>query len=181
MEKGKRRSSGQLARDRRRIADLYLQGWLQVDIAAELDLNQSTISRDLKALYGVWLQSALVDFDEAKANELAKIDRLEREYWDAWGRSRLDAETETVKEGIDADVREYSEKVFQIKGQVGSVSFLRGIQWCIEQRCKILGVEAPVVLEHQGEVKTVVQVIGGVDFAQALPPMPETPDEDEDT
>ncbi len=35
-------------------------------------------------------------------------------------------------------------------------------------------------LEHQGEVKTVVQVIGGVDFAQVLPPMPQVPDEDVD-
>ena len=36
-------------------------------------------------------------------------------------------------------------------------------------------------IEHQGEiVKTVVQVIGGVDFAQVLPPMPEAPDEDKD-
>ena len=34
-------------------------------------------------------------------------------------------------------------------------------------------------IEHQGEiVKTVVQVIGGVDFAQVLPPMPEASDED---
>ena len=168
MQKGKRRSNGQLARDRRRIANLYLQGWLQTDIADELDLNQSTISRDLKALHGVWLQSALVDFDEAKANELAKIDRLEREYWDAWGRSRLDAETETVKEEGSSIVPERTEKIVQVKGQTGDASFLKGVQWCIEQRCKILGVEAPKLLEHSGELTNVVHVIGGVDLSQVL-------------
>jgi hypothetical protein len=33
-----RRSASQLARDRRRISELYLEGWLQADIAAEVGL-----------------------------------------------------------------------------------------------------------------------------------------------
>lgn len=151
MEQGKRRSSGQLARDRRRIADLYLQGWIQVDIAAEVGMSQSTVSRDIKALHGAWLASALLDFNEAKARELAKIDRLEREYWDAWQRSKLDAETETVKGKGTGDTPEHKEKTMQRKGQTGDASFLKGVQWCIEQRCKILGVEAPTHLKHSGE------------------------------
>ena len=136
----KRRSNGQLARDRRRIADLYLKGWLQVDIADELELSQSTISNDIKALQGKWLRSALVDFNEAKAQELAKIDRLERKYWEAWGRSCEDAETvrqEGGKTGVDKIVK-------TAKGQAGDPRFLAGVQWCIERRCKILGIDAPV-------------------------------------
>ena len=78
---GKRRSSGQLARDRRKIADLYLKGWIQADIAAEIGMAQQTVSNDIKALQKDWLASALIDFNEAKSQELAKVDRLEREYW----------------------------------------------------------------------------------------------------
>ena len=120
MGTGKRRSNGQLIRDRRRIADLYLRGWLQVDIAAEVGLSQSTVCQDLKALHKQWVASALVDIDIAKSKELAKIDVLERENWDAWQRSCEGAKTKT-----------------------GNPRFLQGIERCIERRCKILGLDAP--------------------------------------
>jgi predicted transcriptional regulator len=136
---GKRRSTAQRVRDRRKIADLYLQGWIQADIADELTISQQTVSNDLKALHGEWLASALMDFSEAKSQELAKIDRLEREYWQAWERSCEDAESVTQEgtaEGVDK-VKKTS------KGQAGDPRFLQGVQWCIERRCKILGVDAP--------------------------------------
>lgn len=137
----KRRSNGQLARDRRRIADLYLQGWLQIDIADEIGVNQSTVSRDIKALQSEWLKSTLIDFNEAKANELAKIDRVEREYWTAWKHSCEDAETirqeGNKNTGVDKIVK-------TAKGQAGDPRFLTGLQWCINRRCKIFGFDAPI-------------------------------------
>ena len=156
MGTGKRRSNGQLARDRRRIADLYLQGWLQADIAKEIERSPATVSRDIKALQGDWLASALIDFNEAKAQELAKIDRLEREYWQAWERSCEDAETVTEKARASkgSERPDSVEKTKQAKGQAGDPRFLSGIQWCIEQRCKILGVEAPRKTEISGLLKS---------------------------
>jgi hypothetical protein len=121
------------------MADLYLQGWLQADIAEEVGVSGATVSRDLKVLQSKWLASALVDFNEAKSQELAKIDRLEREYWHAWARSCENAEQMT-QEGTPDSV----EKVKKTsKGQAGDPRFLQGVQWCIERRCKILGVDAP--------------------------------------
>ena len=129
------------------MADLYLQGWLQADIADEIGIDQSTVSRDLKALQGEWLASALMDFNEAKAQELAKIDRLEREYWRGWERSCEDAE-QTTQEGTPDSV----DKVKKTKkGQAGDPRFLQGVQWCIERRCKILGVDAPERHEVTGK------------------------------
>jgi len=154
MSTGKRRSNGQLARDRRRIADLYLQGWTQVDIADETRLSQATISRDLKALQSDWLESALIDFNAAKARELAKIDRLEREYWTAWERSCEDAETIRQegkgKKGEDGKLVPPDKIVRTAKGQAGDPRFLAGVQWCIERRCKILGIDAPQRTELTG-------------------------------
>ena len=144
----KRRASAQLARDRRRIADLYLKGWLQADIAAELGVSQPTVSLDLKALHKTWLKSALIDFDAAKSKELAKIDRLEQEYWEAWQRSCEDAET--IRREATAEKQGKVTKT--LKGQAGDPRFLQGVQWCIEKRCKILGVDAPQRLEHSGPV-----------------------------
>ena len=135
----KHRDTAQIARDRRIIGDLYLQGWLQAEIAEKVGLNQSTISRDLKALHKEWLESALNDYDQAKANELAKVDKLERTYWVAWERSCEDAETVQMVGGS-----EKADKITKTrKGQVGDPRFLQGVQWCIERRCKILGIDAP--------------------------------------
>lgn len=138
---GKRRDQAQIARDRIRISDLYLQGWIQADIADRVGLSQATVSRDLKALQQEWLDSALVNFDEAKAQELAKIDRLEREYWRAWLHSCEDAESESTKM-VEAQGGKRLEASTQRKGQAGDPRFLNGVQWCIEQRCKIVGVYA---------------------------------------
>lgn len=164
---GRQRDPAQIARDRRRIADLYLQGWIQADIAAECEINQSTVSRDLKALHQQWLDSALVDISFAKAQELAKIDRLEREYWTAWERSCENAETETRK--AKGKARQYqdeetgqfvaeqpAEVTKQSKGQAGDPRFLAGVQWCIERRCKLLGIDAPQKLEHSGAVDLIM-------------------------
>ena len=142
--RSKQRAPAQLARDRRKIADLYLQGRLQADIAAELKINQSTVSRDLKALHKEWLASALADFGAVKARELARIDRLELEYWQAWERSCKAAETIVRKQKGGGD-KEGGVKEMQqtLKGQAGDPRFLDGVQWCIERRCKILGVDAP--------------------------------------
>jgi len=151
---GKRRSPAELARDRRRISELYLQGWLQVDIAAEVGVSQPTVSNDLKAIQKEWVKSTLIDFNEAKAQELAKVDNLERIYHAAWQRSCEDAETATQKQKgsvtkrKDEDGKFIAEQPAEVsktrKGQAGDPRFLVGIQWCIDKRCKIKGIEAPV-------------------------------------
>jgi hypothetical protein len=143
---GQRRSKSQRTRDRRRIAALYLKGWLQNDIAAEVGLSQGTISLDLKVLHKAWLQSSLVDIATAKGREIAKIDALEREYYRAWERSQKDAEIETQKATVAGKAtRKEGTKV--TRGQVGNPKFLQGVQWCIDRRVKIMGLDAPARLE----------------------------------
>ena len=139
---GRRRGASEIARDRQRIADLYLRGWMQVDIAEEVGLSQSTVTRDLKALQAEWIKSSLIDYDKAKAREIAKIDNLERIYHAAWRRSCEDAETVRKKKAEVGGV-ERKELVSTAKGQSGDPRFLNGIQWCIERRCKIMGIDAP--------------------------------------
>jgi AraC-like DNA-binding protein len=164
----KPRSSAQLARDRQLIANLYFEGWTQSRIAAQLGLSQPTVSRDIKALQRDWLASALIDYDQAKANELAHVDRLEREYWDAWRRSCEDAET--VKQRGTPGEEQGKVKTAAIertvKGQAGDPRFLQGVQWCIDRRCKILGIDAPEKHEFGGRDVTIR--IGGVDLANDI-------------
>lgn len=164
----RRRKRGQLVRDRRRIADLYLQGWAQTDIADELALHQTTVSRDIKTLHKDWLESSLLDFSDAKSQELAKVDRLEREYWKAYHRSLMDAE-QITKEGtsFNEDTQDIAiiNKIAKItKKQAGDPRFLQGIQWCIDKRCSILGLDAPE--KQSGEV--LIKIVRG-DGTNSLP------------
>jgi len=140
---GRRRSKSELTRDRRRIADLYLAGWTQAAIGEEIGLSQPTISLDLKALQRDWLASSLVDFDAAKSQELAKVDRLEREYWTAWEASKADKETKTTEKVDSTNNAARAKAQVRREGRVGNPSFLSGVQWCIERRCKVLGIDAP--------------------------------------
>src|SRR5262245_52957639 len=78
---------------RRRVAAAYLRGTPQYEIARQEGLDKSQISRDLAAVRQEWKLAAIRDFDEHKAEQLAKIDAVEETAWQAWDRSRSDAET----------------------------------------------------------------------------------------
>jgi len=144
-------------RDRLRISSLYLSGKTQWEIHEQIGLSQAQVSRDLKALHGEWLKQATGNVAALKARELAKIDALERTYWAAWERSCQEARRKSLrargtitKSVTDADgttrfVQETpAEQVLTTEDKVGDKRYLEGVQWCIERRCKILGVDAPL-------------------------------------
>jgi hypothetical protein len=170
--RGKNRKNDQYAMlDRRRqVAALYLQGRGQCEIARRLGVCQATVCHDLAAVREEWLASALRDFDARKAEELAKLDRLEREAWAAWRRSRRDAqtrqvETATALRGPKAKGRAAAKGPARLvpvrrvtgetaRGQAGDPRFLAQVGWCVETRLKVMGVLR--------EVKNVNQVAAGV-------------------
>lgn len=134
------------------IAERYFKGKYQSAIADELTLlnpakpvTQQLISYYLKKLQKNWMALADTKFDQAKAVELAKIDNLERTYWLAWERSLKPVKVkESAKDGdvASAGVKEYDTQ--------GEKKFLDGVQWCIEKRCEILGLDAPKRLTTEG-------------------------------
>lgn len=140
--------------------DWYCQGLTQATIADRInadrdyDLSQQTISNDILAIQKVWLRSSLRDFDDMRAEQLGKIDRLEREYWRGWERSCEDAET-VVKKQKGTLTKRKDEKTGKFvaerpaeqqqtsKGQAGDPRFLAGVKDCIDRRIKLLGLDAP--------------------------------------
>jgi hypothetical protein len=129
------------------VARRYLRGEMQSEIAESFGISQAQISYDLKAIRAAWLQSAIRDFNAARAEELAKIDQVEGEYWQAWERSKKDKETENLEGDGTLDQATRKPKVTKItkrkEGQSGNPAYLQGILTCIERRCKILGLDAP--------------------------------------
>lgn len=137
-----------------------MRGDIQADIASDLGINQSTVSRDLAAIQEQWREERVHDINERKNIELARVDELEREYWQAWEKSKEDEQTKKAVKRGDKDVRQE----ITVKGQVGDASYLRGVQWCIEKRCQILGLDAPKNIDLTSDGKQISVVGLGVDM-----------------
>jgi len=154
------RLKAQKERDRRNVASLYLKGVIQADIAEQLGISQTTVSRDLKLIQGEWAIARINDIDERKRIELAKIDNLELTYWDGWKRSQENAEVETTKlKGRDADKPTDLEKTKRVEGQVGDPRFLQGVANCIDKRCELLGLDAPKNVDVTSNGKDLTTII----------------------
>jgi hypothetical protein len=164
-----KRTNDQRLRDHVEIAASYLRGEPQHVIAQRLGLSRQQISYDLQVIRDEWRQSAMRDFEAHKAEELAKLDLLEREYWLAWERSQQPLEHathETVDDEISMPAGRRHQRVMRprarsrtatrIEAQGGNAAFLSGIMNCIEQRCRILGLCAPAA----------VNVTGALSFAE---------------
>lgn len=61
------------------LANYYLRGFNQEDMAARLNISQPEVSKRLKVLRERWIESSKIDFNEAQGSQLEKIDWLERE------------------------------------------------------------------------------------------------------
>ncbi len=143
---GPKRTEIQRENDYRRITDLYLQGKTQAEIAETVGLDQSQVSRDLSTIQARWRSDTAINLDEAKQKELAKIDLLEREYWTAWQRT-LEEKTKTrTEQSKTGDKSGAAKATIEKETLLGNPAYLAGIQWCISERCRILGLYAPTKL-----------------------------------
>jgi hypothetical protein len=99
-----KRTDFQREHDLESIAAWYLTGIPQGEIARRLNISRGRVSQELKEIQERWLKSSVRNFDAAKAEQLAKIDKLESEYWAAWiksGGKKLETITETTHEVPD--------------------------------------------------------------------------------
>jgi hypothetical protein len=150
---GPKRTKKQREYDLKEISGLYLQGWIQAEIAAHLaknrtyQISQQQISADIKAIQKRWLESSIRSFDEARAQELAKIDNLENVYWQQFEASQDPIVKRKTSKRVNRDDDDphwkTTEATQEISLGTGDPRFLQGVQWCIDKRCKLLGLDAP--------------------------------------
>lgn len=144
-----KRTSTQREYDLERISDLYLQGKRQVDIAEAIGVSQGQVSYDLAEIQRRWRAQTVRNLDEDKARELARIDALERTYWAAWARSC----GERTKQRTSKNDVGISQASIERESMLGNPAYLAGVQWCISERCKLLGIYAPVRQALEGTVQ----------------------------
>lgn len=150
-----RRSPGQREVDIEFIWPLYIKGQTFRQIAAALNAERQysvthvTVYKDVQHILAEWRKLRLEAIDDLKEAELARINALEREYWEAWERSK--AEIEKRLEAVETGAKGTSTREQTTREErLADPRYLQGIQWCIEQRCKILGLNAPERRELTG-------------------------------
>ena len=74
---GRRSRKVAIVERQQKVANLYLQSWTQMAIAAELGITQPVVCTDLKAIQAEWRESSIRDFDALREIELRKMDLLE--------------------------------------------------------------------------------------------------------
>ena len=80
--------------------------------------------------------------------QLAKIDRIECEAWDAWERSKLES-VKTRQSKVEGD-RKSTAATVDKEAQNGDPRYLSAVMSCIERRSKLLGLDAPSRQELTG-------------------------------
>jgi transposase-like protein len=139
------------AERRRAVAERYVRGQTQCQIARALEIAQGTVSKDLTALRKEWLAASIGDVGARKAEELARLDAAEREFWAAWEQSKAERQSTRTRRRTKPTVNKDGQAVaggedeaeFRKEQRDGNPKFLEGILRCIQQRCEILGVNAP--------------------------------------
>lgn len=95
----------ELAKRRKKVARLYLQGYPQRVIADEVNMSVGTVNRDISIIQKRWKKSALVDMNEHFERELGRLDSTEQMLFEQLKRSG-ETKTKTVKKMKEKLARE---------------------------------------------------------------------------
>ena len=130
---------------RQQVAELALQGLSQTAIAKQLGVAQGTIAGDLNVIRRQWRESAIRDFDQARAVELQKLDLIEREAWAAWQRSQKPQQSAVFTGEVPG-----SDSRKSLANRYGDARFLEQVNKCIAQRRALLGLDvAPLTTSNE--------------------------------
>lgn len=142
------------------MAELFFQRKTIAQMMVEMNLSKKSIENLRKQLTDVWIERAGARFDEAKAREMAEIDRLQLMYENAYELSKqkhqkqrkdsdyVDAKTPRGRQAAAEDLidrvrRDKSHAVQVTEKPEGDAKFLDGIMRCIDRRIKLLGLDEP--------------------------------------
>lgn len=148
-----RKTINELEREQRRaeIARLYLTGLPQWKIGKALNIDTSQVNTELATLRERWRAAAIRDFDELRSQEVAKIDQVEVEFWQAWERSKQAKQKTSTKRKTGENPSDEAGVVRE--ESYGDPRFLDGVLKCVEKRCQLFGLNAPnrIVLDPAGK------------------------------
>jgi len=133
---------GDLIVRRRWVSRLTLQGLKPQEIADQLGVDCERVRADLKNLRKLWKDEAKRSTSKHVREQLGRIDVLEAEFWEAWESSKKPT-TKTSKQTKQTRGGKETTAKVDTTTTSGDPRFLEGVHKCIEQRRKLLGLDAP--------------------------------------
>ncbi|MCV6603931.1 MAG: hypothetical protein OIF34_01400, partial [Porticoccaceae bacterium] len=107
------------------------------------------------------------NYDEFKAEQLAKLDELERKAWEQWSRSCQDAEKATTEDRQATRFPGTNTKT-EVTPQTGDPRYLNTILGVIERRSRLFGLDAPHKVAPVDSQGNDVEEVGGVVVVPAV-------------
>lgn len=159
------------ARKRRdKVAQFYLRGIPQHEIAELLNTPQTVVRTDIQLIHRAWRLSRNEEVSQLKWREIRKIDNLELHAWQSYELSKQIKIVKStrikglvqVNRGTDDAPRWVHESPAE-RGQteetsvVGDIQWMKIIMWCIAKRCEILGLDAPIKTDNAHTVKRSIE------------------------
>ena len=155
------RSHNKKIGDRLRISRLYLHGYSVETIASQTGLGERLVQAEITAIRKDWLSRTHLNMQQATFQQLDRIDAIEHEAHQGWIRSLGPVTVETRQATTTARGTVNRATVRSGGERDGNPAFLAQMAWCVEQRCKILGLEKPVAVEVRG---TFAEIAMGIDW-----------------
>lgn len=156
---GPRRTKLERERDLAILSELYVKGMTEWDMTQAIssqypfDLSIRTIKNDKNELRKRWIESQLVNFDEAKARELELIDKLIEACWVGWERSLNPEGHETIEESLEDKLPggegtnpialKSVRKINKRADRDGNVIWIEEMRKLSDQRARIFGLYEP--------------------------------------
>lgn len=174
---------------RLRVSELMLLGWDVKRISFEVQANPPVVLKDMRILRQRWQEQGVANIAEIRGRELARLDKIEEEAWEAWERSKSPIkrrQKSRYRSGRDDEF--VTNETQSTESTSGDFHFLNIILECAEQRQKIFGLQTQkVALQGVIEVRDVremtddelMQVVSG-QVARPLLPEPAEDDDDDD-
>ncbi len=149
----RKRTPTQVQADRTRILYLHLQGLTEAEIGQRLGVGQTQVAYDLKRVRGEWDARHEGERDRLIGEELSRIRLMEREGWQEWQASKQEREThlsEMTSGGSAGEARQRAAVKVERKG--ANPSYMAIVQWAVERRCRLLGLDAPATLKFDNSL-----------------------------
>lgn len=169
MSNIKRRNELEIAEDRAKVCRLLAMGYRsKTEIAAiinegrddSMKITPQQVAYDLEYMKNKYLSQGIEDFKVYRNQIVDELNLLKRTYWKGYElsrRNKISIESEAIVEDEDYETLvsegvglKQGEKVFQRMAKTreeqrleGNVSFLQGVQACIDREAKIYGIDAP--------------------------------------
>ena len=153
------RPTAQRIDDRARIAELYLHRKSSTFIAKVLGMTRRTVVEEITRMRRDWTDSAPRNYHLGMIQELQRIDLVESYAFDGWERS-LTRKTVETKQAVRTVNGQVDRATVRAETGNGDPAYLARMSWCIEQRCRILGLEKPVEVEIRGSFVEIAMALG---------------------